>query len=104
MAHRSRRASAATHRGVPDPHGEQLSLRHHRRSRRQHLVTESSFTEPNGGIIGRITPNGTITEFPLPNKFNSNPFPITAGPDGNLWFAELPPKIGRMTPTGLVVP
>ena len=64
--------------------------------------TESSFTEPNGSIIGRITPNGTITEFPLPNKFNSNPFPITVGPDGNLWFAELPPKIGRMTPTGAV--
>ena len=39
--------------------------------------------------IGRITPNGQITEFPLPTptKYNE-PHGITAGPDGNLWFTE----------------
>jgi streptogramin lyase len=43
---------------------------------------------------------GTITEFPI-----STPVPmgITAGPDGNLWFAEFQGnKIGRITTAGLV--
>ena len=44
------------------------------------------FTE-NDGKIGRITTNGTLTEFPLP-IYSNNPRGITAGPDGNLWFTE----------------
>jgi streptogramin lyase len=63
------------------------------------------FTEYNGGNIGRITPSGVVTEFPV-----SNPPPraIVAGPDGNLWFAENmvdPPAnalIAKMTPNGVV--
>jgi virginiamycin B lyase len=35
--------------------------------------------------IGRITPAGDITEFPLPRPLTRS-FGITAGPDGNLWF------------------
>ena len=35
--------------------------------------------------IGRITPSGTITLFPVPG---SAPGAITAGPDGNLWFLD----------------
>jgi len=52
------------------------------------------FTE--GDKIGRITPMGKISEFPV-SSANS----ITAGPDGNLWFTEQS-KIGRMTLTGKV--
>ena len=48
--------------------------------------------------IGRITPGGAITEFPLPSP-GSGPAGIAAGPDDNLWFTEqLGNKIGRITP------
>lgn len=47
--------------------------------------------------IGRITPGGTITEFPVPTS-KSQPFGIGSGPDGNLWFTEYSGnKIGRIT-------
>src|SRR5438034_11666703 len=51
-------------------------------------------TEDSGNKIGRITPAGVITEFPLPPNLNcppngsNSPLGITAGPDGNLWFTE----------------
>jgi virginiamycin B lyase len=51
------------------------------------------FTETNA--IGRMTPSGTITEFPVPAR----PGRISAGPDGNLWFTELR-AIGRITQDG----
>jgi virginiamycin B lyase len=57
------------------------------------------------GKILRITPTGTITEFPLlrPNGGSSSPFGIAAGPDGNLWFTELTfNRIGRITPDGTI--
>jgi streptogramin lyase len=64
------------------------------------------FTEHSGTTsqIGRITPAGRITEFPL--MADILPGGITAGPDGNLWFTEtvygnngaITGKIGRMTP------
>src|SRR5687767_3030047 len=58
------------------------------------------FTERLGNKIGRITPDGTITEFPVPTAF-SEPWEIAAGPDGNLWFTEqFGHKIGRITPEG----
>src|SRR5258707_787378 len=37
--------------------------------------------------IGRISPSGQITLFPLPDA-NCSPKGITTGPDGNLWFIE----------------
>jgi streptogramin lyase len=44
----------------------------------------------------------SITEFPIPTA-DSNPFGITRGPDGNLWFTEsLAGRIGRITPAGVV--
>jgi hypothetical protein len=46
------------------------------------------FTEPDANQIGVITPDGQITEYPLPTP-NSKPAGITAGPDGNIWFTEL---------------
>src|SRR5206468_9283560 len=55
--------------------------------------------------IGRITTEGTATEFPILSR-RLYPGPITAGPDGNVWFTESayyrPDKIGRVTPTGTV--
>ena len=46
--------------------------------------------------------SGKIREFPLPTA-GSGPEGITAGPDGNLWFAELlGNKIGRITTAGAI--
>ena len=57
------------------------------------------FTELVGNRIGRITPSGEITEFPVPTA-NSEPIAIAKGPDGNLWFAEQDgEKIGRIDPS-----
>jgi virginiamycin B lyase len=57
---------------------------------------------PSGNKIGRITPQGTITEFLVPTA-DSNPWLITAGPDGNLWFTEsYINHIGRITPQGTI--
>ncbi len=48
----------------------------------------------------------TITEFPIPmvDPINhSNPYDITAGPDGNLWYTHSgATKIGRITPNGTI--
>jgi streptogramin lyase len=68
------------------------------------------FTERNpevGNQIGRITPSGTVTQFPV--LVDSIPQGITNGPDGNLWFTEINnpecvetcrSKVGRITPSG----
>jgi streptogramin lyase len=78
--------------------------------------TETSFGSTGivtGSAIGRITPAGAFTEFPLPAGHGS-PGDLTVGPDGNLWFIEYfpreypssppPPfgKIGRITPSGAI--
>ena len=58
------------------------------------------FTEATG--IARITPAGTVTEFPLaPNDDPSSK--IAAGPDGNLWFTQFNDhRVGRITPGGTI--
>ena len=58
------------------------------------------FTEPSQGKIGRMTPSGAVTEFPLPNGHSASGA-ITSGPDGNLWFTE-GDRIGRITTDGAV--
>jgi len=64
------------------------------------------FTESAANQVGRITPEGVITEYPLPEAGDlgqgivNN---ITAGPDGNLWFVEAGAnRIGRITPKGVI--
>jgi streptogramin lyase len=53
-------------------------------------------------FIGRITPAGVLTEFPL-GSGNRDPWGIAAGPDGNLWFCERNAnKIARITPAGVI--
>lgn len=60
------------------------------------------FAERGADRIGRITPDGTITEFPLPTP-EAEPSQVTAGADGDVWFTELRPgNIGRITPGGEV--
>jgi streptogramin lyase len=57
------------------------------------------FTE-NSNRIGRITLDGHVTEFDVPN---ANPGGITVGPDDALWFTEIyGNKIGRITLDGHV--
>jgi streptogramin lyase len=52
-------------------------------------------------LIGRITPDGSITEFSAGLTALSEPSAITKGPDGALWFTEAAAgKIGRITTTG----
>ena len=61
------------------------------------------FTELWGNRIGRITPQGVVTEFSAGISAKSGLGGITAGPDGNLWFTEYDGnRIGRITPTGQV--
>ena len=58
------------------------------------------FTDPGSGAIGRITPTGAVTDFPVAG---GNPSGIAAGPDGNLWFTDRgDASIGRVTPAGHV--
>jgi streptogramin lyase len=55
--------------------------------------------DPASGKIGRVTPDGEFTEFPV----FGNPWGISAGPDGNLWFTTFfGTQIGRITPQGAV--
>jgi virginiamycin B lyase len=61
------------------------------------------FTEFTANKIGRITPAGVVTEFPVTPTVDSAPVGITRGPDGNLWFTEFNGNnIGRITPAGVV--
>jgi virginiamycin B lyase len=54
------------------------------------------------GKIGRVGPDGKITEFAIPTP-GSGPRALAAGPDGNIWFSEYrASKIGRITPAGVV--
>jgi hypothetical protein len=49
------------------------------------------FAELAGNRIGRVTPAGTVTEFPLPVP-QSAPLDITVGPDGNISDGYVPPR------------
>jgi streptogramin lyase len=57
--------------------------------------------------IGKITPDGTITEYPLPDSGDNPslqvPTAIAAGPDGNVWFIDDNNDIGLVSPTGIVL-
>lgn len=74
-----------------------------------HIVTGPDgniwFTIRNRARIGRITTEGVITEFPLPNPLSSA-HEIITGPDGNLWFTEEASRgeyrICRITPGGVI--
>jgi streptogramin lyase len=62
------------------------------------------FTEGGAARIGRMTPSGAFTEYPLGSP--GYPRAIAAGRDGNLWFTVPTPDgrdwIGRVTPAGTI--
>lgn len=51
------------------------------------------------GVVGRMTPQGDVTEFTTGITPASSPWQLTSGPDGNIWFTEssFPGRIGRIT-------
>jgi hypothetical protein len=62
------------------------------------------FTEFWSNRIGRMTPAGALTEFPIPTA-DSGPRGIVSGPDGNVWFVESSfnhTAIARITTSGNV--
>jgi streptogramin lyase len=54
-----------------------------------------------GNSIGGTNAAGSIREFALPTP-NSAPNNINPGPDGNLWFTVNAPRVGRITPQGVI--
>ncbi len=71
---------------------------------------DDAFLYPVSGAIGRISPNGVITEFPAPaaTGYSDGLYPsnVTAGSDGNLWFLEgglLRTGFGRITTAGMII-
>jgi streptogramin lyase len=57
-------------------------------------------TANSGSEIEKLTPQGAITDYPLPTG-GSNPERIAVGADGNLWFAENGNNaIGKIAPAG----
>lgn len=73
------------------------------------LIADAITAGPDGNCwfiaslstIGRITPSGTITTWPLPAFTWANQ--LVAGPDGNLWFTDQGNgAIGRCTTAGVV--
>jgi streptogramin lyase len=68
------------------------------------------FIESGSGRIGRMTPSGALSQFPvsalppadLPPGAppSQGPESIVAGPDGALWFTGIPGEVGRITTSG----
>ena len=60
------------------------------------------FTDTGANAIGRMTLDGTATEFPIPTPATL-PQGLAAGPDGRIWFAEYEgAQIGAVTTTGVI--
>jgi streptogramin lyase len=60
------------------------------------------FTESNSGKVGKITPDGEVTQFLLADPPNS-PHRLTAGADGTMWFTNFQGNaVGHITPDGAV--
>lgn len=53
-----------------------------------------------GNRVGRITPGGEITEFPIPSPTGS-PINIAVGPDRNIWLTKQN-TLGRVTAAGAI--
>jgi streptogramin lyase len=61
------------------------------------------YVDSAANLIGRITPEGSITEFSDGLTDAAAPTGITKGPDGALWFTESAAgKIGRITTAGAI--
>jgi streptogramin lyase len=61
------------------------------------------YVDPVANVIGRITPEGSITEFTNGLSDGAEPTAIAKGSDGKLWFTEQAAgKIGRITTAGVI--
>ena len=63
------------------------------------------FTMPQDHRIGRITPDGKIATFAMPDQGDGtgSPSNIALGPDGAMWFTEFnQSRIGRITTAGTI--
>src|SRR5438309_1760365 len=59
------------------------------------------FTNFESAFIGKLTPQGGVTLFPIPS--GGNGAAITLGPDNNVWFTENDvDEVGRVTPAGTI--
>ena len=56
--------------------------------------------EVDGNRVGRITPDGKVTEFAIPSQAGS-PINIAVGPDRNIWFTKQN-TLGRVMPDGII--
>jgi virginiamycin B lyase len=65
------------------------------------------FVENGRDSVGKITPSGKVTSYPLPDAQSHMPVGISQGPDGNVWFVAVDfyghsPEVGRVTPGGTI--
>jgi streptogramin lyase len=61
------------------------------------------YVDPTANVIGRITRDGSITEFTTGLDPAAEPNAITKGPDGKLWFTEEGTgSIGKITTAGTI--
>ena len=61
------------------------------------------YVDPTANVIGRITRDGSITEFTAGLDPAAEPNAITRGPDGKLWFTEKGTgRIGRISTGGAI--
>jgi streptogramin lyase len=61
------------------------------------------YVDPAANLIGRITPEGSVTEFTDGLSTDAEPTAIVKGPDGKLWFTEQAAgRIGRITTAGVI--
>jgi virginiamycin B lyase len=59
------------------------------------------FADHVAAALGRLTPAGTFTKFPVSGPPGTYPWQLTAGADGALWFTDFNGhRIGRMTTDG----
>lgn len=64
--------------------------------------TDDGHDREGHNLIGRITPTGSLSEFPIPTV-GADPVAIALGSDGNMWFTEPgASKVARITPAGQI--
>jgi len=61
------------------------------------------FTDAGTPAIGRIAPDGTVTEFTSGLMQGAHPYSIVAGANGTMWFSDSRGvAIGEVTPQGVI--
>ena len=90
--------SVSTQAATPDPLGQwTIAAKDTTRSAQVALGSDGNvwYLDSTGGVVGRVTPSGTITTTSFASSAGGG---LVAGPDGNLWFSS-GSSIVRMTPT-----